>query len=94
MTGLPPTKVDAVFVPEGDMRGVWLRASSPLDPRQSKRMIEMVAGRERVMFHEVFACTLQDERASLYTTIRTATEEEWLFLIGMCVVEQAERLEL
>lgn len=93
MTERPLIKIDTVLVRSGDMAGIWLRASVPLDPRQSKRMIEMVAGRERLMTHENMGYMIHTESDKMLP-IKIATEEQWAHLIGLCVVEQAERLEL
>lgn len=83
--------IDAVLVPDHKhpMHGVWINGERPLSKRDATRLIEMVAGRERLR-----AAATEDGEPFVCTPVHTATPEQWMRLIGLAVVEQAVRAEI
>lgn len=82
--------IDVILVPGiGPMKGVWLHAKQSLSEKDQIRLIELIAGRERVRADQAYAGNVE-----LALPMRAATPEQWMHLIGLVVVEQAVRLEL
>lgn len=88
----PTDRIDVVIVPNGPKKGMWVRKDQPMSKRASQRLVEMIAGRKRVMEHA--AADPNRTEDSLPGEIRFATEEEFAYVCGLVVVEQAERITI
>lgn len=91
MSSLPPKlehtgRTEFIIVPEGDQAGpyagIYIKAGQLLTPKAERRLMEMVAGRQRVM------------GGALATRVIVTSEEQWAFAIGLVVCGFGQRMEL
>jgi hypothetical protein len=91
MTGSsePTNMLDVIVVPEGDMAGTWIRADQRLAPRAERRLMEMIAGRQRVIE------SAKDEGTRMsFGAIKLASKEQWAIAVGLAFVDQAVRVTI
>jgi hypothetical protein len=73
-------EMEVVIVPHGDYHGMWV----PKTFKRLKAIQEMIAGQER----------LRERGVEPINPLRLADEDQWAFVIGLLVCEQAMRVRL
>lgn len=71
--------------------GAWVKRDAALTPRQGKTVLEIVCGRIAVMGMYV---SVQQSPAYPGFKLHTADDEQWAKLIGLVIVDKAERIDI
>lgn len=85
--GEPTDRIDVIVVPEGEMAGTWVQDSQRLTPHAERRLMEMIAGRQRVIENARGA-----GQSMQFGVIKLANKEEWAKAIGLAFVGLAVRV--
>ena len=83
--------IDTIIVYEGPSRGVYVCSDYTLSKGASQRLVEMVAGAERLRYYDE---NTANSGITPWANFKTVSEKEFGALCGLVVVGHAKRMLL